>query len=215
MTAARQERKPPTLLGLLAGMVFGPVLAAVLGPVLGVVLGIVFGLVLGLGIFTPLPLSAASDNQMAVNAGTGLAISGFDPVAYFTEGKALFGRPEFELNLDGAVWRFTNEGNKGAFAKHPEIYAPRFAGYEPLAIGRGRSVQGHPLIWAVAGQRLYLFYSEQTRASLPRRSGTDHRHRRTQVAGRCPQPGAVIRFLQPAADLFSRRRQIWPHLPTR
>src|SRR5262245_17055827 len=105
MTAARQERKPPTLLGLLAGMV--------LRTVLRTVLGIVMGLVLGLG--TPLPLSAASDNQLAVNAGTGLAISGFDPVAYFTEGKALFGRPEFELNLDGAVWRFTNEGNKGAF----------------------------------------------------------------------------------------------------
>jgi hypothetical protein len=85
---------------------------------------------LGVGIFTPiftpLALRAATDNQLAVN--TGLAISGFDPVAYFTEGKALFGRPELELNLDGAVWRFTNEGNRGAFAKHPEVYAPRFAG---------------------------------------------------------------------------------------
>ena len=39
-------------------------------------------------------------------------------------------------------------------------------GYDPVAIGRGRGVQGHPLIWAVAGQRLYLFYSEQTRASF-------------------------------------------------
>jgi YHS domain-containing protein len=103
---------------------------------------------LGVGIFTPiftpLALRAATDNQLAV----------------------LFGRPELELNLDGAVWRFTNEGNRGAFAKHPEVYAPRFAGYDPLAIGRGRSVQGHPLIWALAGQRLYLFYSEQTRASF-------------------------------------------------
>ena len=142
MTAARQERKPPILFRLLVAMA------------------------LGVGIFTPLALRAATDNQLAVNAGTDLAISGFDPVAYFTEGKVLFGRPEFELNVDGAVWRFTNEGNRGAFAKHPEVYAPRFAGYDPLAIGRGRSVQGHPLIWAVAGQRLYLFYSEQTRASF-------------------------------------------------
>jgi hypothetical protein len=58
----------------------------------------------------------------------------------FTEGKALFGRPELELNLDGAVWRFSNEGNRGAFAKHPEVYSPRFGGYDPVAIGRGRSV---------------------------------------------------------------------------
>ena len=121
---------------------------------------------LAAGIFTPLVLRAATDNHLAVNATTGLAISGFDPVAYFTEGKALFGRPEIELNMDGAVWRFTNEGNRGAFANHPDVYAPRFGGYDPLAIGRGRSVQGHPLIWAVAGQRLYLFYSEQARTAF-------------------------------------------------
>lgn len=78
----------------------------------------------------------------------------------------MFGRPELELNLDGAVWRFSNEGNRGAFAKHPEVYSPRFGGYDPVAIGRGRSVPGHPLIWVVVGQRLYLFYSEQTRASF-------------------------------------------------
>ena len=142
MTAARQERKRPLLASLLAAMA------------------------LAVGIFAPLALRAATDNQLAVNGSTGLALSGFDPVAYFTEGKALFCRPEIELSLDGAVWRFSNEGNRGAFVSHPEVYAPRFGGYDPLAIGRGRSVQGHPLIWAVTGQRLYLFYSEQTRASF-------------------------------------------------
>jgi YHS domain-containing protein len=93
------------------------------------------GVALGAGIFAPslapfgpLAARAATDNQLAVNVTTGLAISGFDPVAYFTEGKALFGRPEFELNLDGAVWRFSNEGNRGAFAKNPEVYGPRFGG---------------------------------------------------------------------------------------
>ena len=111
MTAARQQRKPPLLFWLFLAIAVGG------------------------GIFKPSGVRAANDNQLAVNADTGLAISGFDPVAYFTEGKALFGRPEFELNLDGAVWRFSNEGNRGAFADHPEVYAPRFAGYDPVAIG--------------------------------------------------------------------------------
>ncbi|MGB6707437.1 MAG: YHS domain-containing (seleno)protein [Pseudolabrys sp.] len=101
-----------------------------------------------MGIFAPWGSRAATDYR-AVNVTSGLSISGFDPVAYFTEGKALFGRPELELNLDGAVWRFSNEGNRGAFAKHPEVYSPRFGGYDPVAIGRGRSVPGHPLIWVV------------------------------------------------------------------
>jgi hypothetical protein len=128
MTAARQQRKPLALIWLL------------------------LGIALGGGIFAPLGLRAATDNQLAVNPGTGLAISGLDPVAYFTEGKAIFGRPEVELNLDGAG--------------HPEVYAPRFGGYDPVSIGRGRSVAGHPLIWAVVGQRLYLFYSEKTRTDF-------------------------------------------------
>ena len=104
---------------------------------------------MGAGILAPFSASfspswAATDNQLAVNATTGLAISGFDPVAYFTEGKALFGRAEFELNVEGSVWRFNNEGNRGAFEKNPEVYAPQFGGYDPVAIGRGRSVQGIP-----------------------------------------------------------------------
>ena len=151
MTAARQERKPAIFPRLLLGIALG---AGIFSPFLAP--------------FSP-PFSiswAATDNQLAVNATTALAISGFDPVAYFTEGKALFGRPEFELNQEGSVWRFNNEGNRGAFEKNPEVYAPQFGGYDPVAIGRGRGVQGHPLIWAVAGQRLYLFYSEQTRASF-------------------------------------------------
>jgi YHS domain-containing protein len=142
MTAARQQRKPSLLFRVL------------------------LGIALIAGIFPPSGVPAATDGQLAVNTDTGLAISGFDPVAYFTEGKALFGVPEFELNLDGAVWRFSNEGNRGAFKRHPEVYAPRFAGYDPMAIGRGRSVPGHPLIWVVVGQRLYFFYSEQTRGAF-------------------------------------------------
>ena len=150
MTAARQERKPAFYVGWPLWPWHG--YFRTLWP-----LGSLFG---------PLESRPATDNQLAVNATTGLAISSFDPVACFTEGKALFGRPEFELNLDGAVWRFSNEGNRGAFEKHRDVYAPCFAGYDPVAIGRGRSGPGHPLIWTVAGQRLYLFYSEQTRASF-------------------------------------------------
>jgi len=142
MTARRQQRKRPISARLLLGVA------------------------LGCGIFAPGTPQAATDNQLTVNLDTGLAISGFDPVAYFTESKAEFGRPEIELNLDGVVWRFTNEGNRGAFAAHPEVYAPRFGGFDPVAISSDRSVQGHPLFWVVVGQRLYLFYSERTRAAF-------------------------------------------------
>ena len=114
----------------------------------------------------PLAGYAAVADVIVVNAHTGLAISGFDPVAYFTDGKPKFGRPELELRADGVVWRFYNEGNRAAFADHPEVYAPRFGGYDPVAIARGVSVPGHPMFWAVTGERLYLFYSAEARTTF-------------------------------------------------
>jgi hypothetical protein len=123
------------------------------------------GLVLCCGISAPRYSLAAADRTV-VNPHSGLAISGFDPVAYFTDGTPRVGRPDMELSQGGAVWRFRNEGNRSAFAGHPEIYMPRFGGYDPVAIARGASVPGHPLVWSVVGQRLYLFYTDAARAAF-------------------------------------------------
>ena len=106
---------------------------------------------------------AGAPEPLVVNPNTGLALSGFDPVAYFTDGKPEFGRPELEFRNNGVVWRFRNEGDRAAFDDHPEIYTPVFGGYDPVAVARGKSVPGHPLYWAVTGERLYLFYSAGAR----------------------------------------------------
>jgi hypothetical protein len=110
--------------------------------------------------------AAGSPGPIEINHQTGLAISGFDPVAYFTDKALKTGRQSLELTLDGAVWRFRNEGNRAAFAEHPDVYMPRFGGYDPVAIARGASVPGHPMFWTVTGERLYLFYSEDARAAF-------------------------------------------------
>lgn len=110
------------------------------------------------------PLSSAAADRVEVNPHTGLALSGFDPVAYFTDHKPRFGKPELEMSLKGAVWRFENPGNRAAFAEHPDVYMPRFGGYDPVAVARGASVPGHPLFWTVMSERLYLFYSADARA---------------------------------------------------
>jgi hypothetical protein len=109
---------------------------------------------------------AAPSQPVVVDPGSGIAISGFDPVAYFTDAAAKPGRADLEFRFSGAVWRFRNEGNRAAFADNPQVYAPQFGGYDPVAIARGVSVAGHPLFWLVSGQRLYLFYSDQARAEF-------------------------------------------------
>jgi hypothetical protein len=108
----------------------------------------------------------AAADPLVVNPATGLALSGFDPVAYITDRAPRPGRADLELSHDGAVWRFLNGGNREAFVEHPDTYTPRFGGYDPVAVARNRSVAGNPQFWAIAGERLYLFYSEADRAAF-------------------------------------------------
>jgi len=109
------------------------------------------------------PLHALVGERVVSDRHTGLAIFGFDPVAYFVDAKPLAGRAEYELELPDAVWRFRNEGNRAAFAANPEIYRPRYGGYDPISIARGVAVAGNPTLWLVVGERLYLFYTRQAR----------------------------------------------------
>jgi len=109
-------------------------------------------------------VAAAAVQRVVVDERSGLAIHGFDPVAYFTEGAPALGREDLELPLAGAMWRFRNEGNRSAFAQRPDVYMPQFGGYDPVVLARGVATPGHPLQWLVTGDRLYLFHTRDARA---------------------------------------------------
>jgi hypothetical protein len=114
---------------------------------------------LALALFAGLPLTgAAATERIVVDRHTGLAIGGYDPVAFFTDGRPRLGKPEFELRHGGAVWRFRNVGNREAFAERPEVYTPQFGGYDPVGVARGAAVAGSPDLWLISGERLFLFY---------------------------------------------------------
>jgi hypothetical protein len=136
MTAARQKRK--RLCALFAAC--AGVLIALAGA------GAVNGSI------------AATTERLVVDWHTGLAIGGFDPVAFFTDGRPVAGKADFELRYAGAIWRFRNVGNREAFAAQPDIYVPKFGGYDPIGVIRGVAVAGNPNVWLISGERLYLFY---------------------------------------------------------
>ncbi len=118
------------------------------------------------GLSDPRLSLAATTEQVVVDNNRGLALNGFDPVAYFTNAKALMGRGDFEYRFAGAIWRFRNEGNRAAFVANPEVYIPVFGGYDPVAVARGVGTPGHPQIWTIVGERLYLFYSSEARQTF-------------------------------------------------
>jgi hypothetical protein len=131
-------------------------------PKTGVVLALTLAVVLG-GLSLAGPIEAATTERIVVDRNSGLAISGFDPVAYFTDAKALPGKGEFEQVVADVVWRFRSEGNRAAFVADPDVYMPQFGGYDPVGVARGVAVAGNPLLWIISGERLYLFYTEETR----------------------------------------------------
>jgi hypothetical protein len=106
---------------------------------------------------------AATTERVVVNRFTGLAIEGYDPVAYFVDARPEVGSEDFEASQAGAVWRFRNEGNRASFVAHPDIYGPQFGGYDPIDLARGVTVAGNPHFWLISGQRLYLFSREESR----------------------------------------------------
>jgi hypothetical protein len=110
--------------------------------------------------------AAATTERVVVNRYSGLAIDGFDPVAYFTDAEAAKGAPDMEAAQGGAIWRFRSEANRAAFLAHPDVYGPQFGGYDPVDVARGRAVAGRPQLWLIAGQRLYLFSREDSRRAF-------------------------------------------------
>ncbi len=129
---------------------------------------VALGLVLGLGATVAWgPMAFAGTTERVVtNRYSGLAIEGYDPLAYFIDAQPEVGLPDFEAAQSGAVWRFRNEGNRDSFIAHPEIYGPQFGGYDPVDLARGVTVAGSPLFWLIAGDRLYLFGHEDAREAF-------------------------------------------------
>jgi len=116
------------------------------------------------------PMAGAITERIVVDNLSGLAISGFDPVAYFTDHAARIGDGAFEYVYRGVVWRFCNEGNRAAFARDPTVYMPRFGGYDPSSLARAVARAGHPMIWLIADQRLYLFSVAENRNAFATRT---------------------------------------------
>ena len=94
----------------------------------------------------------------------GVAIGGYDSVAYFTKGEATKGDKAFVLSYKGADWRFSSQENLDLFSANPEKYAPQYGGYCAYAASKGALAKGDPEAWTVYKDKLYLNFSKSVRA---------------------------------------------------
>ena len=90
----------------------------------------------------------------------GIAISGYDPVAYFTDGKPVAGTSDFTTEWKGATWRFASAAHRDTFVADPDKYAPQYGGYCAWAVAHDKTASIDPEAWKIVNGRLYLNYSK-------------------------------------------------------
>ncbi len=94
----------------------------------------------------------------------GVAVGGYDPVAYFTQGKPVKGSADVTTSYEGATWRFASAENRAAFQADPVKYAPQFGGYCAYAVALGHTAKAEPDAWTIHDGKLYLNYDKSVQA---------------------------------------------------
>jgi len=103
-----------------------------------------------------LATAGAADPGPRINAVAGVAVGGYDPVAYFAEGRAVAGDAKIALRWRGVRWHFSTPAHRAAFEADPRAYLPQFGGFCALAMSEGRAVPANPENWVILEGRLYL-----------------------------------------------------------
>ena len=90
-------------------------------------------------------------------AATRVALKGYDPVSYFTDGRPEKGSSEFTFAFDDTTYWFKSAEHRTLFAADPEHYAPQFDGYCAVQVSRGHKVEADPEAWTITNGKLYVF----------------------------------------------------------
>ena len=128
-----------------------------------------------------------------------VAIFGYDPVAYFIEGRAVKGKDEFEHEFGDVRWRFSSAGNRDAFIDNPDGYLPRYGGFCTVCIVENEGLfDGNPKIWTIVKGKLYLNNDLRSREKF-RRNASLYIEWADAVWGKLATP-AVRRISDPNAQ---------------
>ncbi len=98
-------------------------------------------------------LAGSADKSLGPD---GLALAGYDPVAYFTEGEPTEGSADHTATHDGATYRFASAEHRAAFEADPETYLPAYGGYCAYGLAMGQKVAVDPEVWEIVDGTLYL-----------------------------------------------------------
>lgn len=102
----------------------------------------------------------------SVHAPDGVALAGYDSVAYHTVNDVVAGKAEHRTTWQDVEWRFATEYNRELFEKNPERYAPQFSGNCAHAVSQGLTKKADPQVWFVKDDKLYVFAFEEAKTAF-------------------------------------------------
>ncbi len=108
-------------------------------------------------------LSFDSAEKLVSKTADGLAIRGYDAVAYRTIETATKGNAQYEYAWKGAKWLFANAENRDSFAANPEMYAPEYGGFCAWSMAQKNVMEADPEVWKVVDGKLYLIQNEMVK----------------------------------------------------
>lgn len=111
--------------------------------------------------FAAVPAFAAEPPVFQSN---GVAINGYDPVAYFTDGRPVEGSADHTSVYEGATFRFATADSKAMFDADPAAFAPQYGGYCAFAVAKGYTAKTEPDAWSIHNGKLYLNFNKLIRA---------------------------------------------------
>jgi YHS domain-containing protein len=113
---------------------------------------------LALGVLLPQSaLAFDEDSNSSVNVdASGLALRGYDPVAYVTASRAIPGQSQFTASFGGANYRFVSAANRDTFVANPAQYVPAFGGFCAMGVALEKKLDVDPQSWRVVDGKLYL-----------------------------------------------------------
>lgn len=115
--------------------------------------------------FSSVTLAAAPAHAEQAPVYTGLlsrvAVGGYDPVAYFTDGRPVRGVAAHRITHNGFEYRFASAEHLAAFRANPSRYLPQYGGYCAWAVSQGYTAAGNPNNWRIVDGKLYLNYNDE------------------------------------------------------
>jgi YHS domain-containing protein len=94
----------------------------------------------------------------------GVAVGGYDPVAYFTDKKPVEGKADVAHVHEGVTYRFSSAANRDAFKAAPAKFVPQYGGYCAWAVSQGYTAKGDPNVWSITDGKLYLNFNKSVQS---------------------------------------------------